>query len=135
MRILRPVPSSVAFSNIRRNRYRRAPDLTRETVDFLAGKAARDSIRLERERDALLPNNELAMIGNGHWVSWAGSSIRRAVDCYGGMTGGEAHNRNNLHGIIPLRVDPSPPRGPHRVSSVWRVRGRVVPIDRPRIIG
>ena len=71
VRLLRAMSSTVALHDVRRNRDRGASNLAREAIHFVAREGSRNSVGLEGEGYAFLPDNELAVIGDGHGVGLA----------------------------------------------------------------
>jgi hypothetical protein len=69
----------VAFSDIRHNRYRSAPNLRCESEAFVAWKALGDLIDLDHELHPDLPHLEVA-IATDDLASWHGPNFSHAVE-------------------------------------------------------
>ena len=66
IRVFATMCPTVTLSDVRRNRHGRPTKLTLEPVRFLAWETTAHAIGFEGEGDTLLPDDEIAMIRDGH---------------------------------------------------------------------
>ena len=62
MGVFAAVRTTIALGDVRRNRHGGTADLARQAVGLFTRKVLGKSIRVKRQLDTLLPNNELPLV-------------------------------------------------------------------------